>query len=204
MPVVSGDQMIMLYFSAQLARAHFEKQPPSNLRKSNFFHFVVALYDRAGQPVEIERTQFIDFVEKDKEPENVKTNNGIHYKLWLLYANGIRQEQDVYVRLIDSVTKQVGACSVVCIRFFVLCLFGLSYSSFRRMSRVIVISPPPLSSVSVKYGHCFHVRPAVALDLSASDRALPLTAVARCSVARVEARRRGFHSFGPLPVTVDP
>ena len=49
-----------------LARAHFEKQPPSNLRKSNFFHFVLALYDRQGQPVEIERTTFVDFVEKEK------------------------------------------------------------------------------------------------------------------------------------------
>lgn len=49
-----------------LARAHFEKQPPSNLRKSNFFHFVLALYDRQGQPVEIERTTYLDFVEKEK------------------------------------------------------------------------------------------------------------------------------------------
>lgn len=49
-----------------LARAHFEKQPPSNLRKSNFFHFVLALYDRQGQPVEIERTAFVGFVEKEK------------------------------------------------------------------------------------------------------------------------------------------
>lgn len=49
-----------------LARAHFEKQPPSNLRKSNFFHFVLALYDRQGQPVEIERTNFVDFIEKEK------------------------------------------------------------------------------------------------------------------------------------------
>ncbi len=49
-----------------LARAHYEKQPPSNLRKSNFFHFVLALYDRQGQPVEIERTTYVDFVEKDK------------------------------------------------------------------------------------------------------------------------------------------
>uniref|UniRef100_A0A8C0F5S1 Transcription factor COE1 n=1 Tax=Bubo bubo TaxID=30461 RepID=A0A8C0F5S1_BUBBB len=71
-----------------LARAHFEKQPPSNLRKSNFFHFVLALYDRQGQPVEIERTAFVDFVEKEKEPNNEKTNNGIHYKLQLLYSNG--------------------------------------------------------------------------------------------------------------------
>ncbi|KTF80025.1 hypothetical protein cypCar_00031437 [Cyprinus carpio] len=73
-----------------LARAHFEKQPPSNLRKSNFFHFVLALYDRQGQP----------------ETTGEKTNNGIHYRLQLLYSNGIRTEQDFYVRLIDSMTKQ--------------------------------------------------------------------------------------------------
>ncbi|XP_041980128.1 transcription factor collier isoform X1 [Aricia agestis] len=89
-----------------VGRAHFEKQPPSNLRKSNFFHFVVALYDRAGQPVEIERTAFIGFIEKDQEAEGQKTNNGIQYRLQLLYANGMRQEQDIFVRLIDSVTKQ--------------------------------------------------------------------------------------------------
>ncbi|XP_078142643.1 transcription factor COE1 isoform X7 [Centroberyx gerrardi] len=89
-----------------LARAHFEKQPPSNLRKSNFFHFVLALYDRQGQPVEIERTSFLGFVEKEKETSGEKTNNGIHYRLQLLYSNGIRTEQDFYVRLIDSMTKQ--------------------------------------------------------------------------------------------------
>ena len=55
-----------LCFSIGIARAHFEKQPPNNLRKSNFFHFVLALYDKQGQPVEIERTAFIDFVETDK------------------------------------------------------------------------------------------------------------------------------------------
>ncbi|XP_051892178.1 transcription factor COE1-like isoform X9 [Pristis pectinata] len=89
-----------------LARSHFEKQPPSNLRKSNFFHFVLALYDRQGQPVEIERTAFVDFVEKEKEQNGEKTNNGVHYRLQLLYSNGIRTEQDLFVRLIDSMTKQ--------------------------------------------------------------------------------------------------
>ncbi|XP_064874482.1 transcription factor COE1-A isoform X1 [Oncorhynchus nerka] len=89
-----------------LARAHFEKQPPSNLRKSNFFHFVLALYDRQGQPVEIERTSFVGFVEREKETPGEKTNNGIQYRLQLLYSNGIRTEQDFYVRLIDSMTKQ--------------------------------------------------------------------------------------------------
>lgn len=49
-----------------VGRAHFEKQPPSNLRKSNFFHFVIALYDRSGQPVEIERSAFVGFIEKDQ------------------------------------------------------------------------------------------------------------------------------------------
>ncbi|XP_062430450.1 transcription factor COE4-like isoform X2 [Rhea pennata] len=89
-----------------LARAHFEKQPPSNLRKSNFFHFVLAMYDRQGQPVEIERTSFIDFVEKEREQSGEKTNNGIHYRLQLLYSNGVRTEQDLYVRLVDSMSKQ--------------------------------------------------------------------------------------------------
>ncbi|CAL4109381.1 unnamed protein product, partial [Meganyctiphanes norvegica] len=89
-----------------LGRAHFEKQPPSNLRKSNFFHFVIALYDRAGQPIEIERTAFLGFIEKDQEPDGQKTNNGIHYRLQLLFANGVRQEQEIYVRVIDSVAKQ--------------------------------------------------------------------------------------------------
>lgn len=90
-----------------LAKAHFEKQPPNNLRKSNFFHFVIALYDRNGQPVEIERTAFIGFVEKDMEMEGIKTNNGIQYRLNLLYQNGMRQEQDIFIRMIDSANKQV-------------------------------------------------------------------------------------------------
>uniref|UniRef100_A0A3B4AEV2 IPT/TIG domain-containing protein n=1 Tax=Periophthalmus magnuspinnatus TaxID=409849 RepID=A0A3B4AEV2_9GOBI len=81
-----------------LSRAHFEKQPPSNLRKSNFFHFVLALYDRHGQPVEIERTAFVDFVEHEK----VWRNQTQHTFLF----SGVRTEQDLYARLIDSVTKQ--------------------------------------------------------------------------------------------------
>ena len=56
---------MIFFFSVGLGRAHYEKQPPSNLRKSNFFHFVLALYDKQGQPIEVERTAFIDFVEKD-------------------------------------------------------------------------------------------------------------------------------------------
>ncbi|KAM5170063.1 transcription factor COE2 isoform 1-T1 [Mantella aurantiaca] len=100
------DAKVAAQSGVAVSRAHFEKQPPSNLRKSNFFHFVLALYDRQGQPIEIERTAFVDFVEKDKELSNEKTNNGTHYRLQLLYSNGVRTEQDLFVRLIDSVTKQ--------------------------------------------------------------------------------------------------
>lgn len=57
---------LCLSYSIGVGRAHFEKQPPSNLRKSNFFHFVIALYDRSQQPIEIERTAFIGFIEKDQ------------------------------------------------------------------------------------------------------------------------------------------
>ncbi|KAI1732174.1 transcription factor COE1 DNA-binding domain-containing protein [Ditylenchus destructor] len=92
--------------SAQLARAHFEHPPPSNLRKSNFFHFTINLYDRANQPIEIEHASFTGFVEKEKEVPGENTRNGIHYVLSLLFANGYRTEQSLYVRLIDSVSKQ--------------------------------------------------------------------------------------------------
>ena len=71
-----------------IGRAHFEKQPPANLRKSNFFHFVIALYDRTGQPVEVERTAFIAFIEKEQEVDGLRTSNGIQYRLQLLYSNG--------------------------------------------------------------------------------------------------------------------
>ncbi|VDQ12865.1 unnamed protein product [Trichobilharzia regenti] len=50
----------------EVAWARFEKQPPNNLRKSNFFHFIIALYDQNRHPIEVERAAFIDFVEKDK------------------------------------------------------------------------------------------------------------------------------------------
>ena len=97
----------MLGVGVGVARVHFEKQPPNNLRKSNFFHFVVALYDASNQPIEIERTAFVGFVEKDNEREAAQaTRNGIQYRLGLLFASGARGEQDVFVRMVDAVGKQ--------------------------------------------------------------------------------------------------
>jgi len=90
-----------------VGRIEFSKQPPSNLRKSNFFHFMLQLFDRAGNPIEIERTMFVKFIDEQEEPGERKTNNGIKYRITLLYQNGHRVDQVLYVRLVDSVTRQV-------------------------------------------------------------------------------------------------
>ena len=68
-----------------VGRAHFEKQPPSNLRKSNFFHFVIAIYDRSGQPVEIERSAFVGFIEKDQVTSDISPISPITVKFNILF-----------------------------------------------------------------------------------------------------------------------
>lgn len=47
-----------------VSRLEFTKQPPSNLRKSNFFHFMIQLFDRLGNQIEIERTSFRRFIDE--------------------------------------------------------------------------------------------------------------------------------------------
>ena len=92
--------------SIGLGHAIFQKEPPSNLRKSNFFNFILAFYDRLGNPVEIEKSKFIDFVEHEKEAlPSEKTKNGVHYQVQLLYSSGVRTEQEIYIRLADAVTN---------------------------------------------------------------------------------------------------
>ncbi|KAL7668787.1 hypothetical protein ACOME3_009474 [Neoechinorhynchus agilis] len=89
-----------------IANAHFEKQPPNNLRKSNFFHFIISLQDNLGQPIEIERSTFVGFVDDPKDYSAVRKSNGIQYNLTLVYRDGTRRDQDIFVRMIDSVTKK--------------------------------------------------------------------------------------------------
>lgn len=81
-------------FRVGVGRAHFEKQPPSNLRKSNFFHFVIALYDRHGQPIEIERTSFMGFVEKDQVHNCFHLNRNLHAS-YVSRARGIDEESRI-------------------------------------------------------------------------------------------------------------
>lgn len=86
-----------------VAKAEFIRQPPANLRKSNFFNFTVKLYDKWDNPIEIEATYFLGFIEKTYEPDICsKTNNGIRYKLQVITSTGVRHHQDIFVRLIDS------------------------------------------------------------------------------------------------------
>lgn len=45
----------------QLSAAQFEKQPPDNMRKSNFFNFIISIFDNNQQRVEVQKATFKDF-----------------------------------------------------------------------------------------------------------------------------------------------
>lgn len=62
-----------------LSRCSFEKQPPANLRKSNFFHFVLAFFDHNSQPLEIEHAQFLDFI------EHTPVSSAVEFHLMSIY-----------------------------------------------------------------------------------------------------------------------
>ena len=62
--------VLIILCSPDIGRIEFTKQPPSNLRKSNFFNFMVRFYDRNDHPVEVERTSFIKFIDEVR-PQNV-------------------------------------------------------------------------------------------------------------------------------------
>uniref|UniRef100_A0A096LVD9 Transcription factor COE1 n=1 Tax=Poecilia formosa TaxID=48698 RepID=A0A096LVD9_POEFO len=77
------------------AQAHFSKPSAATRADVDFYALLVHVqYDKTA------------LLSMSKESSGEKTNNGIHYRLQLLYSNGIRTEQDFYVRLIDSMTKQ--------------------------------------------------------------------------------------------------
>jgi len=90
-----------------IARAEFVKQPPANLRKSNFFNFTVKFYDKLDQAYELEAAQFSDFIEKGYEAnDSLKTNNGIIYAVQFVSPQGIRFVENIFVRLVDSSSLQ--------------------------------------------------------------------------------------------------
>ena len=72
-----------------LSSAQFEKQPPDNMRKSNFFHFIISLYDSQQQPVQVQKAIFRDFYDTMMVSEliNAGTINNIATSSWLLSTN---------------------------------------------------------------------------------------------------------------------
>ncbi|EDV22893.1 uncharacterized protein TRIADDRAFT_28406 [Trichoplax adhaerens] len=90
-----------------LVKIHFEKQPPSNLRKSNFFHFVLSFHDCNQRLVEVEMAKFVDFIQDIRVSDNVVISNGATYKLHLRFDNGLKIEKELCIRLVDSVSKEL-------------------------------------------------------------------------------------------------
>ena len=44
-----------------ISSANFEKQPPDNMRKSNFFHFIISLFDSQQRRIQVQKALFKDF-----------------------------------------------------------------------------------------------------------------------------------------------
>ena len=65
--------LLAFFFSCHVGRIEFTKQPPPNLRKSNFFHFMLQLFDRTGNPIEVERTSFIKFIDQVEVKKSSKS-----------------------------------------------------------------------------------------------------------------------------------
>ncbi|KII71062.1 Transcription factor unc-3 [Thelohanellus kitauei] len=94
-----------------IAFSVFKKQPPDNLRKSNFFHFDLVFYDTNKGEVKVDKAIFSGFLED--EPGEKKLRNGIIYQLSFEFQNGIspfrqgkKQTEKILVRLIDSSSKK--------------------------------------------------------------------------------------------------
>ncbi|EPY85901.1 hypothetical protein CB1_000339011 [Camelus ferus] len=120
--------------------------PRSSRAKGTFEHWRANIKANAGDTF------------SHREANSEKTNNGIHYRLQLLYSNGIRTEQDFYVRLIDSMTKQAivyegqdknpEMCRVL-LTHEIMCRCPLTRGSFRKASVARGLSEVPLLGVPV-------------------------------------------------------
>ncbi|KAF1744463.1 hypothetical protein MXB_523 [Myxobolus squamalis] len=90
--------------SLDIVSAVFKKQPPDNLRKSNFFHFDLSFYDTCGNEVLIEKATFIGF--QEDRPDERPLRNGIKYRLHFCLPDAKKQTEELLVRLIDSSSKK--------------------------------------------------------------------------------------------------
>ena len=75
-------------------------QPPSNLRKSNFFHFSIRFYDGRRDPVKIQHCSFLRFCENEE-------SNGVTYSAGLQLSDGELTEKLFTVKLLNSATSEL-------------------------------------------------------------------------------------------------
>lgn len=68
MAINNSTIFVVLCFSVISLNGHqyvvkFYKQPPSHLRKSNFFSFKLVMHDLENKPIAVENAQFVDFID---------------------------------------------------------------------------------------------------------------------------------------------
>ena len=86
--------------SNQKIFGEFLIQPPSNVRKSNFFTFSFKLSDVNTNPIVVENCKFSRFSVNNE-------NNGIIYSCSLLFTDGSRTKQDLFVKMVNSVSDKL-------------------------------------------------------------------------------------------------
>ena len=79
----------------------FDTEPPANIRKSNFFNFSLRVFSNSLLPLVVEKASFVSFCDLP-----AGCNNGVQYRLLIVLADQ-RLECDLYVRLVDSRTREL-------------------------------------------------------------------------------------------------
>ncbi|XP_028403913.1 transcription factor COE3-like, partial [Dendronephthya gigantea] len=92
----------------RLKRIEFKKQPPQNVRKSNFFHVDVALLSEQDRLLDVETARFKSFIYQD--PQTNEMSNGLRYMIKFSSEEGSSKsvpELEVDIHLVDWNTKEV-------------------------------------------------------------------------------------------------
>ena len=86
-------------FSSNIG-AELVVQPPSNIRKSNFFNFTIRLHDSRRDPVKINHCSFLRFCDNEEA-------NGVVYRAELVLLHGETVEKLLMVQLVNSASSQL-------------------------------------------------------------------------------------------------
>ena len=86
-------------FSSNIG-AELVVQPPSNIRKSNFFNFTIRFHDSRRDPVKINHCSFLRFCDNEEA-------NGVVYRAELVLLDGETVEKLFMVQLVNSASSQL-------------------------------------------------------------------------------------------------